>query len=34
MAKREHMGFPEPPVEKQELAWERVFAFFAQHLKA
>lgn len=32
-AKREHMGFPEPPTEQQELAWERVFAFFNEHLK-
>ena len=33
IAKREHMEFPEPPVEQQNLAWERVFAFFEEHLK-
>ena len=32
--KRAHMGFPEPPQEQQDLAWERVFAFFEKNLKA
>lgn len=33
VAKRQYMGFAEPPKEQQELAWNRVFAFFEQHLK-
>lgn len=34
VAKREHMGFPHPPVEQQALAWERLTSFFDSHLKA
>lgn len=33
MEKRQYMGFPEPPQEQQDLAWERVFKFFEEHLK-
>lgn len=31
--KRDHMGFPHPPPEQQQLAWERVFAFLDENLK-
>ena len=34
VAKRKHMGFPEPPKEVQDLAWQRVLAFFQDHLKS
>lgn len=33
VAKRAHMGFPEPPIEAQELAWSRVLALFEEQLK-
>jgi dienelactone hydrolase len=33
-AKRAHMGFPEPPAEAQDQAWQRVLAFFQANLKA
>lgn len=33
VSKRAHMGFPEPPHEEQELAWQRVLAQFNTHLK-
>lgn len=33
VAKRAHMGFPEPPREAQELAWSRVLQLFEEHLK-
>lgn len=32
VAKRKHMGFPEPPMEQQELAWKRLFEFFDKQL--
>ena len=34
VAKREHMGFPEPSPEVQSLAWERVFKLFEDNLKS
>ncbi|PRW56138.1 carboxymethylenebutenolidase-like protein [Chlorella sorokiniana] len=34
LAKRAHMGFPEPPANVQELAWSRVLELFARTLKA
>lgn len=34
LAKRAHMGFPEPPASAQELAWSRVLELFGRTLKA
>ena len=33
VAKRQHMGFPEPPQDAQEQAWKNLFDFFGKHLK-
>ncbi|KAL4852950.1 putative carboxymethylenebutenolidase [Chlorella vulgaris] len=33
VATREHMGFPEPPAEAQQLAWTRISAFLDGHLR-
>lgn len=33
IAKRDHMGFPHPSPEDQQLAYDRLLAFFDQHLK-